>query len=300
MRTTTIVKPGAYMSAKLMPFAGAALLVASGAQADGTFGDINAHAQATQTAAANQGWQGSLAVGTLTTTGNSVTSSSNGKGVFGYQSGPWQDAFLLQLLKASTAGTVVAESTEANAQTNYNYTDKGFVFGNLDYLRDVFSGYERRTSEVAGLGRRLYASDTQQLDAQFGVGGRQTRYTDATRSSELVELLAGNYQWKFSKTSNFGENLSFEHGRTNNFTQSVTSLTTNLASSFALSISYTVKHNSTVLPGFKNTDTITTVSLVYSFPPPAPPAAPAPAPCPPAACVAAPAAATQGAPSAGL
>lgn len=281
------------MSKRILPLASAALLATTVAQADGSFTDINANANATKTAAANQGWQGSVALGTLSTTGNSETSSENGKAVFGYQSGPWQDAFLLQALKASTAGVVVAESSEANAQTDYNFTDKDYLFGNLDYLRDVFSGYERRTSEVGGLGRRLYTSDTQQLDAQFGVGGRQTRYTDATRSSELVEMAAGSYLWKFGSNSSFAENLSFEHGRTNNFTQSVTSLTTNLANSFALSISYTVKHNSTVLPGFKNTDTITAISLVYSFPPPSPPATPPAVVCPPAATVGAPAAATH-------
>ncbi|HEV2321991.1 MAG TPA: DUF481 domain-containing protein [Gammaproteobacteria bacterium] len=286
------------MSVKVLPLASAALLATSVAQADGTFNDINTNADAAKTAAVDQGWQGSVALGMLSTTGNSETSSENGKGVFGYRGGPWQDAFLLQTLKASNAGTVIAESTEANAQTDYNFTDKNYLFGNLDYLRDVFSGYERRTSEVTGLGRRLFSSDTQQLDGQLGVGGRQTRYTDATRSSELVEMAAGSYLWKFGGNSSFAESLSFEHGRTNNFTQSVTSLTTNLANSFALSISYTVKHNSRVLAGLKNNDTITTLSLVYSFPPPAPPAAPAV--CPPPATVPAPAEATQGTPSGSL
>lgn len=65
--------------------------------------------------------------------------------------------------------------------------------------------------------------------------------------------------------SNFSENLSVVHGTDSTFTQSVTALTTNLAGDFALSLSYSVKHNSTVLPSFKNTDTITAVSLVHTF-----------------------------------
>jgi putative salt-induced outer membrane protein len=108
-------------------------------------------------------------------------------------------------------------------------------------------------------------SDAQQLDLEFGLGARQTRYTDNTSNNVLIERLSSSYLWKFADKSNFSENLSLEHGSDNTYIQSVTALTTNLAGSFALSLSYTVKHNSTVLPGFKNTDTITAVSLVYSF-----------------------------------
>ncbi len=185
-----------------------------------------------------------MAFGTLQTSGNTDTSSSNAKALIGYKGGNWQDSLLFQALRASSAGVLTAESFNANGQTDYNFTDVDYVFGNLDYLRDVFSGYDRRTSEVVGLGRRLLDSNTQQLDAQFGVGTRQTRYTDDTSKSEAVELLAGNYLWKFSPNSSFSENLSVEHGVSNTYSQSVTGLTTNISGSFALAITYTISHNS--------------------------------------------------------
>ena len=274
------------------------LLLAGTSRADSSYSDMNANADAAKKAAPADGWQGSVAFGTLQTSGNTDTSSSNAKALLGYKSGNWQDSLLFQALRASSAGVLTAESYEANGQTDYNFTDKDFVFGNVDYLRDVFSGYDRRTSEVVGLGRRLLNSDTQQLDAQFGVGTRQTRYTDGTSKSEAVELLAGNYLWKFSPNSSFSENLSVEHGVSNTYSQSVTGLTTNISGSFALAITYTISHNSSVLPGFKNTDRSTAISLVYSFAPPPPPAAPAspplPSAVPPATTGALPANATAG------
>lgn len=246
----------------------ACTLYCGAARADTALTDLKANTSASKTTAVKDGWQGSVAFGYLNTTGNSNTTTLNAKALAGYKSGNWQDAFLFQTLKASQNGVLSAESTNLNAQSDYSFTPTNYVFGNLDYLRDVFSGYERRTSEVAGAGYRFLNSDTQQFDVEVGAGVRQTRYTNQTSNSEVVEQATANYLWKFSKTSNFSENLMVIHGSSDTSTQSVTALTANLASDFALSVSYTVTHNSSVLPGFKNTDTITAVSLVYSFAPP--------------------------------
>ncbi len=283
-----------YKAFLLSGFLTGALLLSTTTRAD-TYSDMNANAGAAKTTAVADGWQGSLAFGTLQTSGNTDTASSNAKALFGYKSGNWQDSILFQALRASSDGVLTAETINGNGQTDYNFTDQDYVFGNLDYLRDIFSGYDRRTSEVGGLGRRILTSDTQQLDAQFGVGARQTRYTDETSKSEAVELLSGAYLWKFAKNSSFSENVSVEHG-VSDTSQSVTGLTTNIAGSFALAITYTISHNSSVLPGFKNTDRSTAVSLVYSFAPTPAPAPPVPQACacgpPPTAAVPTPAATT--------
>jgi len=240
-------------------------VLSSNAYADTDLTQLDANVAATKKAAAKEGWQGSVSLGYLATTGNTDTRSLNGQALAGYKTGPWQDVLSFQAIQSSHDGVTSAESYDLNGQTNYSITDLDYVFGTVDYLRDTFSGYQRRTSEIVGYGRRLLATDTQQLDLEFGVGARQTRNTNDTSDNELIERLAANYLWKFTDKSNFSENLSVEHGVSDTFTQSVTALTTNLAGNFALSVSYTVKHNSNVLPGFKNTDTITAISLVYTF-----------------------------------
>lgn len=244
--------------------AACAVLVGN-AYADSDLTQLNANVAATKKAAAQEGWQGSVSLGYLHTTGNSNTVSLNGQALAGYKHGPWQDVLSFQALNASQNGQRTAESYEGTGQSNYSFTPSDYVFGLADYLADRFSGFRHRTTEVLGYGRRLLQTDTQQLDAEFGVGGRQTHYITGVNTSEFIERAAVNYLWKFTDKSNFSENLSVEHGPDNTFTQSITALTTNLAGNFALSVSYTVKHNSTVLPTFKNTDTITAVSLVYSY-----------------------------------
>ncbi|MGA9852559.1 MAG: DUF481 domain-containing protein [Gammaproteobacteria bacterium] len=239
--------------------------VASTAYADDDLTQLDANVAATQKAAVKEGWQGSLTLGYLATTGNTSTRSLNGQALAGYKSGNWQDALSFQAIQASSNGVTTAESYDLNGQSDYSLTANDYVFGLADYLHDTFSGYQRRTSEILGYGRRLLTTDTQQLDVEVGGGARQTRYTNDTSDSEFIERLAGNYLWKFTEKSNFSENLSVEHGTSDTLTQSITALTTNLAGNFALSLSYTIKHNSSVLPGFKNTDTITAISLVYTL-----------------------------------
>jgi len=259
---------------RLLP---ALVLSAGVAQADVNLTDLEANAAAAQQTAVKEGWQGSIALGYLQTTGNANTSTANGKALLGYKAGEWQDSVLVQALKASQEGVLTAENFEADGQSDYNLNPNNYLFANVDYLRDVFSGYERRTSEVLGVGRRLIANDTQQLDLELGGGRRQTRYTTEVPSDEeWVERVAGSYLWKFTNTSNFTESLSVLHGASNTLTQSATAVTANLVNSFALSFSYTVSHNSTVQPGFKKTDAIMAISLVYSFVPEAP--APLPPP----------------------
>jgi putative salt-induced outer membrane protein len=241
------------------------------ARADVNLTDLEADAAAAQQTAVKEGWQGTVALGYLQTTGNSNTSTANGKALIGYKAGNWQDSILVQDLKASQEGVLTAENFEADGQSDYNLDPDNYLFGNLDYLRDVFSGYERRTSVVVGVGHRLVNSPTQQLDVDVGAGRRQTRYTTGFPSSEeWVERMAASYLWKFTGTSNITETLSVVHGSSNTLTQSVTAVTANLVNSFALSFSYTVSHNSGVLPGFKKTDAITALSLVYTFVPEAP------------------------------
>lgn len=243
-----------------------ALIAASTtAYADNSLTTLNAAAAATNKAAAKEGWQGSVSLGYVATTGNTNTRSLNAQALAAYKSGNWADALSFQALQASSNGVTTSQSYDLNGQSDYSFTKTDYLFGLADYLRNTFAGYQRRTSEIVGYGRRLLTAPTQQLDLEFGVGARQTRFTDNTSQGEFVERLGASYLWKFTDKSNFSETLGVEHGSDNTYTQSVTALTTNLAGNFALSVSYTINHNSRPLPTFKNTDTITSVSLVYTF-----------------------------------
>src|ERR1700749_2293724 len=78
----------------------ACVLCGTAARGDVNLTDLEANAAAAQQTAVKEGWQGSVALGYLQTTGNSNTSTANGKTLIGYKEGLWQDSSLVQALKA--------------------------------------------------------------------------------------------------------------------------------------------------------------------------------------------------------
>lgn len=212
-----------------------------------------------------QGFSGNVSLGYLATSGNTDTTSLNSKALLGYVSGKWKHALKLQAIRSTQSGATTAESYEAAGQSDYHFTQRNYVFGALDYLTDRFSGYERKISEAAGIGRRLLDTDTMSLDVQAGLGARQTRLTDGTDQNGVIGLLGASYAWNFSETGSFTQNVKVETGKANTYLESVTALNLTLVQNFALSVSYTVKRNSNVPVGKTKTDTATAVSLVYGF-----------------------------------
>jgi len=61
------------------------------------------------------------------------------------------------------------------------------------------------------------------------------------------------------------EELSVEGGSDNTYTESITELKLRINAALAMEVTFSVKDNSDVPAGIKNTDTATAVTLVYDF-----------------------------------
>lgn len=212
-----------------------------------------------------EGFFGSVSLGYLANSGNTDSASLNAKTSLGYVRLPWRHALMLRALKGSTNDVTTAEEYEAAGQSDYVFGDNHYVYGGLNYSTNRFSGYDRRLSEVIGYGRRLLDSDRHTLDLQIGAGARQTRLSDGTREDEGITQLAGSYAWKFSDNARFTQQARVEDGSSNTYSESITAVTANLTGNLALSVSYTVKHNSDVPVGLVKTETATAVSIIYGF-----------------------------------
>lgn len=208
---------------------------------------------------------GSVSLGYLANSGNTDSANLNAKASFGYIARPWRHALVLRALKGSTDDETTSEEYEIAEQTDYTFGDNHYLFGALNYSTNRFAGYDRRTTEVFGYGRRLLDSERHTLDLQLGAGGRQTRVVDGTYRREGIVQVAGGYVWNFDENAHFSQQLRVDHGSENTFSESITAVTANLTGEMALSISYTVKHNSDVPAGSASTDTATAVSLIYGF-----------------------------------
>lgn len=213
----------------------------------------------------SQGFSGDVSLGYAATHGNTDTSNLDGKAGLAYGAGRWYSVLSLEEIHATEGGETTAQSTQAEAQSDYLMTPDDYVFGHLGYNQDDFSGIEQRTSETVGYGRRLINTGTQSWSAQIGVGARQEDIQDdGSRNSPIVQI-ATDYSWQFSENSSIGEGIVVERGSDNTRLESATSLKMKLVNNFSLVLSYTIKRNSNVPPDTANTDSYTLVSLDYTF-----------------------------------
>lgn len=212
-----------------------------------------------------EGFFGALALAYLASRGNAVNSSLNAQLNLGYLTGRWRHAGMLKAVRGASDGITSAEEYRATAQSDYAFSQNNYAFFGVDYDRDQFGAYLRRTSATTGLGRRFIDTPAHSLDLQAGVGSRWTRRPGEEAAQEGIVVGLGKYEWKITDHSAFSERLSVEAGHDNTYSESVTALTADIQGNLALSLSYTVKHNTSVPPDRVKTDSATAVSVLYGF-----------------------------------
>lgn len=211
-------------------------------------------------------WKGEAAAGLLSTSGNSETQSVNGKILLDYLGGPWKNAFTAVALNSGDDEGTTAERYTVGDKLDYNFTERDYLFGALDYEKDLFGGFRERTAETAGYGRHLLTGPVHLLDAEIGGGARQTEEQGTgDKESEAIGRIGGKYQWTISQTSAFAQSLKVESGSSNTFTEAVSELKLSIVGNLFASVSFTARNNSEVPPETEKTDTVTALSLSYTF-----------------------------------
>jgi putative salt-induced outer membrane protein len=154
-----------------------------------------------------------------------------------------------------------AESSRFNVQSDYTFSNNNYAFAAFDTQYDRFGPYLRRTSSTSG----VIDTPSQGLDVQAGVGSSWTRRPGEAVVQEGVLAGTLRYEWKISPQAALSERLNVEARSANTFSESITALTANIKGALAMSLSYSIRHNTVVPPDRRKNDTATTVSLIYGF-----------------------------------
>ena len=217
-------------------------------------------------------WSGEASAGVVVTTGNSEGSTANAKGEVVYDSERWRNTFNASALNTTATDPVTGTDTRtaerylAGNKADFNFTDHDYAFLALEYELDRFGPVRERSSETAGYGRKILTGPAHTLEAELGAGTRQTEaQVTEEKDSDAIGRGRVAYKWNFSETSNFSQTAKVESGDSNTFVESVTELRVSLVGKLFALGSYTLRNNSEVPPGAQKTDTITTVSLGWSF-----------------------------------
>lgn len=218
----------------------------------------------------------SVQMGLVVTTGNTKTKNINVKGDVTYApgatvkdgpvAGHWRHHLEASVLNASTQGETTAERYYANGKSQYNFTKNNYLFGQVIYDNNRFSGFHYLITETAGYGRNLINRPELTLDLEVGGGLRQAQIIETGESqNEGVGQAAADLEWQISDTSSFSEQLTTSIGQKRSVSRSVTALKTQIIGNLSSALSYTAEYTSSVPDGIAKTFTQTSLALVYTF-----------------------------------
>jgi len=210
-------------------------------------------------------WAGKASLGYLATSGNTENSTLNTAAEVGYTTGKWQHIASAFAIFASENEITTTEAYELGWKSERNISDHDFLFGRLDWRKDRFGGFDTQFSQTVGYGRRLINTDEHVLNAEVGVGARQSETRAGIKDDEAIFRAGAYYTWKFSETAEFRQDLTAESGGENTYLESFTGVSAKLMGNLALVASYTIKHNTDVPALTEKSDRYTALSLEYSF-----------------------------------
>jgi len=210
-------------------------------------------------------WSGKATLGYLATSGNTENSTLNTSVEVGYATGKWQHLANASAISASDNEVTTAEAYELGWKSEWNLTDRDFLFGRLEWRKDVFGAFDTQFSQTVGYGRHLIKTDKHLLNAEAGVGARQSESQTGITENETIFRGGAYYTWKFSETAEFRQDLTAEAGSDNTYFESVSAISAKLVGDLALVPPSTVKHNTDVPALTEKTDTYTALSLEYAF-----------------------------------
>lgn len=210
-------------------------------------------------------WSGKATLGYLATSGNTENATLNTGVDVNFKTGQWEHKFHAAAINAMENEVTTAEAYDVAWKSERNLTEHDFLFGRLHWRKDRFGGFDTQFSQTVGYGRRLIDTDRHKLNAEIGVGARQSKNQLGSEDEETVFRGGLDYTWMLSETAEFRQDLSVEGGDANTYVESVTALSAKVLGDLALVASYTVKHNTDVPPLTEKTDTYTALSLEYRF-----------------------------------
>ena len=210
-------------------------------------------------------WAGKVTLGYLATSGNTENSTLNTGFEVGYTAGKWAHLLQAAAITISENEVTTAEAYDLGWKSERRISDHDFLFGRLQWRKDNFGAYDTQFSQTLGYGRRLIDNKKHKLNAELGLGARQSELQLGGKESETIFTAGAFYTWSLSKTAEFRQSLRTEVGDANTYSESVTALSAKLFGDLALVASYTIKNNSDVQPLTEKTDTYTALSLEYVF-----------------------------------
>jgi putative salt-induced outer membrane protein len=211
-------------------------------------------------------FKGSAALGYLSTSGNTDSTSGNASFKATWDlTGPWKHDWNALAVTARTSGVTTAEAYSAGYKGQRDISETTYLFASGDWRQDRFSGYDKQATETMGYGRRLVDTARHTLALEGGAGAKQSDLIDGTELDEVIVRAGFDYLLRINESSEFNQKIVIEQGEDNRYSESTSALKARIVGNLAIVVSYVIKNNSDVPVGIEGTDRFTAVSLEYGF-----------------------------------
>ena len=204
----------------------------------------------------------------LLTSGNATNRTFGVGGELVWRPEPWVVKAKAAYAQTEAEEVLSARSTLAQIRADRFLTVRTSLYGEYGYLRDLFAGIENRSTVIGGLAYRLIDHPAHKLTVDGGLGYEHQDEIGEESENLAIGTAGAAYRWKISETSGLSEELryvqAFESIDNWKLDQSVT-LTAAITSVLSLKLANTIRYVNEPVLGFESTDTITSVSLAWSF-----------------------------------
>lgn len=208
---------------------------------------------------------GEAEAGAVLTDGNTRTRTTKASANVKLETGQWRHTGSAEVLYAEDRDRTTAQRYAGAAKSDYKIAEFDYLFLTARYENERFTGFDYRVTEAIGYGRRLIHTPRVTLDLEAGPGGRHTRRDDGRHDDEVIGRAAARLAWNLSARAAVTEAVRFEAGEDGTDTETETALRSQVVGNLAMKVSFTLRHRSEVPPDTRRTDTVTAVTLVYSF-----------------------------------
>jgi putative salt-induced outer membrane protein len=224
-------------------------------------------------------WTGKAELGILSASGNTEAQSANTKFDLTHEGANWRNSFFIGALYGENAEFSTAERYEARYQTDYKITARASWFMALRGEQDRFSGFAYQATGSTGASYQFIDSPTTKLNASLGAGYRRQKSEILVKSeagevldrlegdieSEPVATLSSTYEHAFTENTKLTNKMLAESGSDNTAVQNDIELSVSMSKTLALAVGFGVRYNSNPPPLAEDTDTLTTVNIVYNI-----------------------------------
>jgi putative salt-induced outer membrane protein len=211
-------------------------------------------------------WTGSVGLSYLSTSGNTDTESLGFTANWTRRPTPWGLEIAALANRAETDGVTTAERYYGGLRGLRALNERFELFGGLSYASDEFAGFDSRVIAEAGGVWKALLGPKHELAFDAGLTWTQEEPVLGDDLDFLGAVAGVAYAWKITESATLRERLLyFPNFDTSDDwrMRSETTLEAALAASWAVRVGYLYTRDNLPAPGFEESDSATSVSLVW-------------------------------------